>query len=120
MPSAERSAAIAQLVLTSLLPALVEGELEEFGGALTRVQQLVGDEFAPMQGGRFHPRAGALVEALLRGGAAGAGQSSWGPAVYGVVGNEAAGRDLARHMEDFDAVVDVVAFDNRGARVDRS
>ena len=120
VPSAERSAAIAQLVLTSLLPALVEGELEEFGGALTRVQQLVGDEFAPMQGGRFHPRAGALVEALLRGGAAGAGQSSWGPAVYGVVGSEAAGRDLARHMEGFDAVVDVVAFDNRGARVERS
>ena len=120
VPSAERSAAIAQLVLTLLLPALVEGELEEFGGALTRVQELVGDEFAPMQGGRFHPRAGALVEALLRGGAAGAGQSSWGPAVYGVVGSEAAGRDLARHMEDFDAVVDVVAFDNRGARVERS
>jgi beta-ribofuranosylaminobenzene 5'-phosphate synthase len=119
VPSAERSAAIAQLVLTSLLPALVERELEEFGGALTRVQQLVGDEFASMQGGRFHPRAGALVEALLRGGAAGAGQSSWGPAVYGVVGSEAAGRDLARRMEDLGAV-DVVAFDNRGARVERT
>jgi beta-ribofuranosylaminobenzene 5'-phosphate synthase len=116
VPSAERSAAIAQLVLTSLLPALVEHELEEFGGALTRVQQLVGDEFASMQGGRFHPRAGALVEALLSGGAAGAGQSSWGPAVYGVVGSEAAGRDVARRMEGLGAV-DVVAFDNRGARV---
>jgi beta-RFAP synthase len=116
VPSAERSAAIAQLVLTSLLPALVERELEEFGGALTRVQRLVGDEFAPMQGGRFHPRAGALVDALLEGGAAGAGQSSWGPAVYGVVGSEAAGRDLARRIEDLGAV-DVVPFDNRGARV---
>jgi beta-RFAP synthase len=119
VPSAERSAAIAQLVLTSLLPALVERELDEFGGALTRVQQLVGDEFAPMQGGRFHPRADALVEALLSGGAAGAGQSSWGPAVYGVVGSEAAGRELASRMEDLGAV-DVVAFDNRGARIERS
>jgi beta-ribofuranosylaminobenzene 5'-phosphate synthase len=119
VPSAERSAAIAQLVLTSLLPALVERELEEFGDALTRVQRLVGDEFASMQGGRFHPRAGALVEALLSGGAAGAGQSSWGPAVYGVVGSEAAGRDLAHRMEDLGAV-EVVAFDNRGARLERS
>jgi beta-RFAP synthase len=119
VPSGERSAAIAQLVLTSLLPALVERELEEFGGALTRVQQLVGDEFASMQGGRFHPQAGRLVEALLSGGAAGAGQSSWGPAVYGVVGSEAAGRDLARRVEDLGAV-DVVAFDNRGARIERS
>ena len=75
-----------------------------------------------MQGGRFHPRAGALVEALLRSGAAGAGQSSWGPAVYGVVGSEAAGRELARRMEllDGDGSVEVVAFDNRGARVERS
>jgi beta-ribofuranosylaminobenzene 5'-phosphate synthase len=123
LPSPERSATIAQLVLTSLLPALVEGELEEFGTALTRVQQLVGDAFATVQGGRFHPRAGALVEALLRHGAAGAGQSSWGPAVYGVVGSEAAGRELARRMEgvvDDVGSVELVAFDNRGARVEAS
>jgi len=123
VPSAERSAAIAQLALTSLLPALVERDVEEFGGALTRIQQLVGDAFAAVQGGRFHPRAGALVEALLRSGAVGAGQSSWGPAVYGVVGSEAAARELARRMEavlDADASVDVVAFDNRGVRVERS
>jgi beta-RFAP synthase len=122
-PSAERSAAIAQLVLTSLLPALVERDLEEFGAALTRVQELVGDAFATVQGGRFHPRAGAVVEALLHNGAAGAGQSSWGPAVYGVVGSEAAGRELAGRMEnqlDGEGSVDVVTFDNRGARVQRS
>jgi beta-ribofuranosylaminobenzene 5'-phosphate synthase len=122
-PSAERSASIAQLVLTALLPALVERDLEEFGAALTRVQELVGDAFATVQGGRFHPRAGAVVEALLRNGAAGAGQSSWGPAVYGVVGSEAAGRELAARMEsqlDGEGSVDVVSFDNRGARVHRS
>jgi len=123
VPSAERSAAVAQLVLTSLLPALVERDLEEFGGALTRVQQLVGDAFATVQGGRFHPRAGPLVEALLRGGAAGAGQSSWGPAVYGVVGSAVAGRELARRMEEVvggEGSVELVAFDNRGARIERS
>jgi beta-ribofuranosylaminobenzene 5'-phosphate synthase len=122
-PEPERSAVVAQLVLTSLLPALVERELEEFGAALTRVQQLVGDSFAAVQGGRFHPRAGALVEALLRFGAAGAGQSSWGPTVYGVVGSEAAGRALARHMADLvggEGRVELVAFDNRGARLERS
>ena len=123
VPAPERSAVVAQLVLTSLLPALVERELEEFGAALTRVQQLVGDSFAEVQGGRFHPRAGALVEALLRFGAAGAGQSSWGPTVYGVVGSEAAGLELARRMEDVaggEGTVEIVAFDNRGARLERS
>src|SRR3954471_19001513 len=89
-PPAELAALIAQLVLTSLLPALAEQDLAEFGGALTRLQRLVGEAFATVQGGLFHPRAGALVDALLRGGAAGAGQSSWGPAVYGVVGDERA------------------------------
>jgi beta-RFAP synthase len=123
VPSAERSAAIAQRVLTSLLPALVERDLDEFGAALTDVQQLVGDAFADVQGGRFHPRAAALVEELLRAGAAGAGQSSWGPAVYGVVGGESAGRELARRMErvlDGEGTVELVTFDNRGARVERS
>ena len=122
VPAPERSAVIAQLVLTSLLPALVERELDEFGAALTRIQELVGDSFAEPQGGRFHPRAGPLVDALLRFGAAGAGQSSWGPAVYGIVGSEAAGRDLARRREDVvgEGSVELVAFDNGGARLERS
>jgi beta-ribofuranosylaminobenzene 5'-phosphate synthase len=123
VPSGERSAAISQLVLTSLLPALVERDVEEFGAALTRVQELVGDAFASVQGGRFHPQSGALVDALLRSGAAGAGQSSWGPAVYGVVGSEAAARELAGRMEGVvggEGTVEVVAFDNRGASCDYS
>jgi beta-RFAP synthase len=111
-PSPEHSAAIAQLVLTSLLPALVERDVAEFGAALTRVQELVGDSFAAVQGGRFHPRASGLVEALLDAGAAGAGQSSWGPAVYGIAGSEAAALELARRVGG-----EVVAFDNDGARV---
>jgi beta-ribofuranosylaminobenzene 5'-phosphate synthase len=120
-PDADRAALIAQLVLTSLLPGLAEGDLTEFGAALTRVQRLVGESFASVQGGVFHPRAGALVDRLLRLGAAGAGQSSWGPAVYGIVGDAQAGRELARGMEAELAGggrVEVVRFDNRGARVE--
>ncbi|HSS57638.1 MAG TPA: beta-ribofuranosylaminobenzene 5'-phosphate synthase family protein [Solirubrobacteraceae bacterium] len=82
VPSAERSAEIAQLVLTSLLPS--------------------------------------LVEALLREGAAGAGQSSWGPAVYGFTESEASGRALADRMAGVvgdEGSVELVSFDNRGARV---
>jgi beta-ribofuranosylaminobenzene 5'-phosphate synthase len=120
-PNSDRAALIAQLVLTSLLPGLAEGELTEFGAALTRVQRLVGESFASVQGGVFQPRAGAFVDALLRLGAAGAGQSSWGPAVYGVVGDEQAGRELAARMEAELAGggrVELVRFDNRGARVE--
>jgi beta-ribofuranosylaminobenzene 5'-phosphate synthase len=120
-PDSERAAVIAQLVLTSLLPGLAEGDVAEFGAALTRVQRLVGESFASVQGGVFHPRAGELVDALLRLGVAGAGQSSWGPAVYGIVGDEQAGRELARNVETELAGagrVELVSFDNRGARVE--
>jgi beta-ribofuranosylaminobenzene 5'-phosphate synthase len=120
-PDAERAALIAQLVLTSLLPGLAERDLTEFGAALTRLQRLVGEAFAPVQGGVFHPRADAMVDALLRLGAAGAGQSSWGPAVYGLVGDEQAGRELVRLAEaelKGGGRVELVRFDNRGARVD--
>jgi beta-ribofuranosylaminobenzene 5'-phosphate synthase len=120
-PDSDRAALIAQLVLTSLLPGLAEGDLTEFGTALTRVQRLVGESFASVQGGVFHPRAGPLVETLLRYGAAGAGQSSWGPAVYGVVGGEQAGLELARRMDAELAGggrVELVSFDNRGAQVE--
>jgi beta-ribofuranosylaminobenzene 5'-phosphate synthase len=120
-PDSDRAALIAQLVLTSLLPGLAERDVAEFGAALTHVQRLVGESFASVQGGVFHPRAGAVVDALLRLGAAGAGQSSWGPAVYGIVGDEQAGRELARRMEAELAGagrVELVRFDNRGARVE--
>jgi beta-ribofuranosylaminobenzene 5'-phosphate synthase len=120
-PDPTRAALIAQLVLTSLLPGLADRDLTEFGAALTRLQRLVGEAFAPVQGGVFHPRAGALVDALLRLGAAGVGQSSWGPAVYGIVGGEDAGRDLVSRMETELAGggrVELVPFDNRGARVE--
>ncbi len=120
-PDAGRAALIAQLVLTSLLPALAERDLTEFGAALTRIQRLVGESFASVQGGVFHPRAGGLVEALLHHGAAGAGQSSWGPAVYGVVEGEQAGSELARRMQAELAEggsVELVRFDNRGVRVE--
>lgn len=119
-PATGHSALISQLVLTSLLPALVEQDVAEFGAALTRVQLLVGEAFAAAQGGPYHPQAAPLVAALLAHGAAGAGQSSWGPTVYGITGDDAAAHGLAARMErelDGAGSVEVVAFDNHGARV---
>jgi beta-ribofuranosylaminobenzene 5'-phosphate synthase len=120
-PEPARSALISQLLLTALLPALVERDLDEFGAALSRIQTLVGDAFAPVQGGTFHPQAAPLVDALLRLGAAGAGQSSWGPAAYGVVGSEAEAQEMARLLEaelGAGGRAEAVRFDNGGARVE--
>src|SRR3954453_20974447 len=119
-PDPDRSARIAQIVLTALLPALVERDLGEFGAALTELQRLVGAAFAPVQGGPFHPRSGALVETLLRHGAAGAGQSSWGPAVYGIAGGDEQARELAAALEPEVGAggrAEVVRFADDGARI---
>jgi beta-RFAP synthase len=92
---------VAHLVLMQLLPALVEGDLGSFGAALTEVQRVTGGWFAPAQGGVFAPGPSAtLVRRMAEWGAAGVGQSSWGPAVYGLVADAEAGRELARRVAE--------------------
>jgi predicted sugar kinase len=82
-----------------LLPALAEADLPSFGAALSEVQRVTGGWFAPIQGGVFAPGQSAmLVQQLREWGAAGVGQSSWGPAVYGIVAGEAEGRALAQRV----------------------
>jgi beta-ribofuranosylaminobenzene 5'-phosphate synthase len=87
---------VAHIVLMGLLPALADGDLIAFGEALTEVQRMNGRWFAPAQGGAFAPGGSdQLVRDLGAWGAAGVGQSSWGPAVYGIVAGREAGSTLA-------------------------
>lgn len=91
-PPAEREVErVSHLVLMALLPALAEADLATFGWALTEVQRITGGWFAPAQGGTYAPGpSAALVRQMAGWGAAAVGQSSWGPAVYGVVADEEA------------------------------
>ncbi len=93
---------VSRLLLMKMLPSLVEDDIDGFGQALTRIQRMVGECFASVQGGAFsNPLSGKLIEFLLDRGSAGAGQSSWGPAVYGLVrGNETA-RQLRKDAQTF-------------------
>ncbi len=122
-PSAALTASAAHVVLMQVLPALVEADLPAFGRGVTELQRLVGEMFRPVQGERFaHPLCAELVDALLAGGAAGAGQSSWGPAVFGLIEGDAAARSLAdrvgSRLADRGRVI-VSAFSNAGARCTR-
>jgi predicted sugar kinase len=83
-----------------LLPALVEDELPSFGSALSTIQRITGSWFAAEQGGVFAPgRTEQLVAEMATLGAVGVGQSSWGPAVYGLLGSTAASAALARRIQ---------------------
>jgi len=121
-PSEERAGRIARLLVMSMLPALVENDIESFGAALTDIQRLVGDSFSPVQGGRYANRvSGRLIDDLLALGAVGAGQSSWGPTVYGLVRGENAARTLKQELErgsdGKQLTIHISGASERGARV---
>jgi beta-ribofuranosylaminobenzene 5'-phosphate synthase len=90
---------LCRLVLLGLLPALVEADLESFGEALFEFNVLAGAVFAPVQGGTYaSPRVAEMVAFLRQEGVRGAGQSSWGPSVFAVVGDEDRATNLAARL----------------------
>ena len=112
---------VAHLLVMSLLPALVDGDLRAFGSALTTIQQINGGWFAQAQGGPFASGASTeLISKMLEWGIAGVGQSSWGPAVYGIVDGDDAASQLAssaRLLLNGSGTVYVNEFAGTGARV---
>jgi beta-ribofuranosylaminobenzene 5'-phosphate synthase len=90
---------VSHLVLMQLLPALVEADLPSFGQALSAVQRVTGSWFAEQQGGVFAPgQTERLISSMAEWGAAGVGQSSWGPAAYGLVESAEVGAALASRV----------------------
>jgi beta-RFAP synthase len=80
---------LCRLVLLGLLPALVERDLQAFGAALHEYNARAGEAFAAVQGGRYvHAKIAEAIQLARSHGALGAGQSSWGPVVFAVVGDE--------------------------------
>jgi beta-RFAP synthase len=100
-PPARDAERVAHLVLMSLLPALVESDLQTFGRALSEIQIITGRWFAPVQGATFAPGPSEeLVRRMAEWGACGVGQSSWGPAVYGIVDGPDAAVELADRVRE--------------------
>jgi len=114
---------ISRVLLIKMLPALVEEDIATFGQALTSIQCMVGDCFSSVQGGRFANHVSEkVVNFFLDKGAAGIGQSSWGPTVYGLVKGRTKARQLAGEVRGFlegfgGGQVFCVRPQNRGARI---
>ena len=88
---------LCRLVLLGMLPALSEGDLEAFGEAVYEFNRRVGEVFAPVQDGCYsHARVADLIACLRREGVRGVGQSSWGPGVFAVAGDDDRAAALAR------------------------
>jgi beta-RFAP synthase len=93
--------ALCRLVLLGMLPALRQAEFVAFGEALHDFNRRVGEIFAPIQGGPYsHPLVAELVGFIRKQGVAGVGQSSWGPTVFAILGDDDQAQHLARTVRE--------------------
>lgn len=121
MPS-EQVGKICRLVVMKLLPALKDQDIEEFGEALTQIQADVGDHFASVQGGRYSNATTTKgIQFLQKLDAYGVGQSSWGPAFYGLFMKEKAEQAKSKLQafleEDVGGKVFIAKANNKGVYV---
>jgi beta-RFAP synthase len=93
---------ISRLVLMKALPAALTDDLQRFGEAITEIQTLMGQQFAPYQAGPYSSARGqAIAEFAREQGAAAVGQSSWGPTVFALVRGSDAARELTAAIRAF-------------------
>jgi beta-ribofuranosylaminobenzene 5'-phosphate synthase len=118
------AAAIDRVVGADLLPAVRSGDVTRFGLAAGRIDRLNGQWFAPEQAGVHRETVREICRHLAGASpVAGAGQSSWGPTVYGVTPGRLADRaraagERALEAAGVDGHVRVAAGYNHGARIE--
>jgi beta-ribofuranosylaminobenzene 5'-phosphate synthase len=95
---AELASEICRRTLMQILPGAAEGDFRAFSNGVSRVQEILGDYFACVQGGgRFTSAAVCRVAGLLAShGASGIGQSSWGPTGFAFAPDADSAEILAR------------------------
>lgn len=118
---AAQAAHIARMILMQALPALAEQNLPAFGEAISTLQQIVGEHFAPAQGGGLYisQRVASAMDWLQSQGVACLGQSSWGPTGFAVVSNEREASRLAQQLQEQrpDLRIEICRARNQGSLV---
>lgn len=102
-----------------LVPALINRDFDGFSKSLARLQEVVGSMFSQYQGGVFAYYSTRAIEVLKSSGLVGVGQSSWGPAVYGVVDSLRKAEDILSKMRGWidESLVFIARPRNTGAKV---
>ncbi len=89
-----------RIVLMKLLPSLIEGDLRGFGEAATELDRINGLFFEEVQSGVYRRDCEMIVEKMLEAGTLGAGQSSWGPIVYGFADSDELVGEIVESLKD--------------------
>lgn len=128
--SQAQAAEICHHVLMQVLPGAAGRDFVAFAHGVSRVQQVLGEHFAPAQDGE--PYTSAAVGALMRwlaahtpgliGAPAGIGQSSWGPTAFAVLPSALAADTVVQAAQAAGVIAPalqlaVVRANNHGAEV---
>ena len=123
--SAELTAKLCALALTEILPAAIEHDFAAASASIGAFGRLVGEYFAPVQGGLIaDQRMRGLAESLKSQGFEGVGQSSWGPTLFVLCENPASAAELSTRLAVSTDAADcdfiTAAPLNRGANVEEA
>ena len=121
--SAQSAGEICRRTLMQVLPGVAELDLDAFGEGVAAIQAILGDHFAPAQGGgRFTSvEVGRVAEHLRASGARGVGQSSWGPTAFAFAADSDEAEffaSQAREAAGANVSVRICAACNRGAAIE--
>jgi beta-ribofuranosylaminobenzene 5'-phosphate synthase len=122
---ASHAAAICHEVLMRVLPGAASAEFDIFAVGVSRVQELLGEYFAPVQNGRSYTSAavGRLMDWVAASAhRAAVGQSSWGPTGFAVVESQGRAEALESAAHTAGLIerglrLRIVAPRNRGAEI---
>lgn len=103
-----RSRRLEDLITNQMIPAVESCNFEQFCNSVYEYGRLSGEYYVDVQGGIYNgPVITSVVDSLLRMGAKGIGQSSWGPVVFCWCENQQAANEmLTRINEHFGELAD--------------
>jgi beta-RFAP synthase len=115
---------LCRIALTEILPAATQHNFARTSESIGQFGRLVGEYFAPVQGGIFaHEKMRGLAAQLTSRGIRGVGQTSWGPTLFILTASEQTAHelvaDLAHEPQVADCEITIAAPLNRGAKVEK-
>jgi beta-ribofuranosylaminobenzene 5'-phosphate synthase len=114
---------LCRLALLEIVPSVIEADFEHCAVALDEFGQVVGEYFAPIQGGVYaNPQMRALADRLHARGIRGLCQSSWGPTLFVLSPHANAAQSLVNELssdpENENVELTISEPFNRGATVE--
>lgn len=107
---------ISSALIDKVLPGAAEEDFEEFSNGIEIVNRLNGSWFSELQGGIYRDKSQKIIELFRKSEIKSTGQSSWGPAVYGIT-KESKVDYIMKNLDLDNADILVAKPRNEGAKV---